>query len=59
MRYTVNYKHVIITALGAGLPVLVEWLQSEPVISWPSLAKALSSAALVGVAAAMKGLGGA
>lgn len=51
-----NWRHITITALGAALPVLTTWLQSEPVISWPTLGKVLSSAALVGFAAAMKGI---
>lgn len=51
-----NWKHYVVMALGAALPVLTTWLQGQPLLTLPELAKVLSSAALVGLAAAMKGM---
>lgn len=51
-----NWRHYLVTALGAALPVVTTWLQGQPVMTWPEAAKVLSSAVLVGFAAAMKGL---
>ncbi|HEY2598582.1 MAG TPA: hypothetical protein VGJ79_08895 [Candidatus Dormibacteraeota bacterium] len=50
-----NWKHILVTGLGAALPVVTTWLQGQPLLTLAELAKVLASAALVGFAAAMKG----
>lgn len=52
-----NWKHYVALAAAAALPPLANWLQNVPQLSWASLAHEVASLVLVGLAAAMKGLG--
>ena len=49
-----NWKHVGIIALGAGLPVLFNAIQGLPELTWPTLGHAAASAGLVATAAALR-----
>ena len=50
----VTWKHVVIIALGAGLPVLFNAVQGLPELTWATLGHAAASAALVAIAAALR-----
>lgn len=47
-------KHILVVFAGAALPVLFAALDGAPVLTLAVLIKALSSAGIVGVAAAMR-----
>jgi hypothetical protein len=51
----VSLRHVVITTLGAGVPVLLAALDAAPVLSLKVLGAAAVSAVVTAVAAAMKG----
>lgn len=49
-----NIKHILVIFAGAALPVLFTVLQGAPILTLAVLAKAATSAGLVGIAAAMQ-----
>jgi hypothetical protein len=49
-----TWKHAIIVALGAGLPVLFQAVDSQPILTLAAFGHDLASAGLVALAAAMR-----
>jgi hypothetical protein len=49
-----NWKHVLMIAVGAGLPVLFQEIDGQPLLTLAAFGHDLASAGLVALAAAMK-----
>lgn len=52
-----NWRHLLAMAAGAALVPFANWLQNVPQLTLASLAHEVATVALVGIAAAMKGIG--